>query len=427
MIRIIDTQRGRQALERLVGRRDRDDRDVLKNVAAIVGDVRRRGDAAVAEYARRFDGLRKPIEVTAREIGDGAARAPREVRRAIRDAARNIRVVAERQRPRSRVVRVAPGVAVELRVVALSSVGCYVPGGRHPLASSLLMTAVPAGVAGVGEIVAVCPRPEPAVLAAAAEAGVTQLFRIGGAHAIAALAYGTRRVPRVEKIVGPGNAWVTAAKHLVSRDCDVDFEAGPTELVIVSAGGRWPRSPAPPEWIAADLIAQAEHDPDARAILITPSRRLADEVARAIAVRLPSVPAARAAIRRNGAILVTPDLSTAIEIAERMAPEHVFCDDDAVARRVRRAGTVFAGRWSAPAAGDYATGSNHVLPTNGAARTRGGLSVSDFVKVMAVQRVTAQGLRGLAAATTALARAEGLEGHALSIEVRQPGGRGRGR
>ena len=232
-------------------------------------------------FARRFDGLAKPVEVSREEIEEGASEVPMEVRRAIRVAARHIRTVARRQVPRSWSVSPVKGVSISQRAVPLETVGCYVPGGRYPLPSSLLMTAVPARVAGVRSIIAACPRPAPVVMAAAIEAGVTRLFRIGGAHAIAAMAYGTGTIPRVDKIVGPGNAWVAGAKALVSSDCAIDFFAGPSEIAIVSDRGRAP-------WIAADLLAQAEHDPDARAVLFTPSRRLAAAVAREVKRQMPS-------------------------------------------------------------------------------------------------------------------------------------------
>jgi histidinol dehydrogenase len=395
MYRVIESS-DRRAIERLLDRRERRARDVERRAAVIVAAVRRRGDAALETYARRLDGLDGATELTPREIMDGAARAARDVRRAIATAAAAIRKVAERQVPRPQRVTTAPGVTIELRPVPFARAGCYVPGGRFPLVSTMLMTAIPAAVAGVGEIVAVSPRPAPAMLAAALEAGVARFFRIGGAQAIAALAYGTRRVPRVDKIVGPGNAWVAAAKRIVAPDCDVDFEAGPTELVVVSRGGN-------AAWIAADLRAQAEHDPDARSILITPNGRLAREVSQ---------------LWTECAIIQTRDLDEAVALVNRVAPEHVACDDDRVADRIANAGTIFVGRWSAPAAGDYATGSNHVLPTGGAARTRGGLSAADFVKVVAIQRVTREGLRRIGPAAVTLAAAEGLRAHARSIEVR---------
>jgi histidinol dehydrogenase len=395
MYRVIESS-DRRAIERLLDRRERRARDVERRAAVIVAAVRRRGDAALEAYARRLDGLDGATELTPREIRDGARRTPRDVRRAIEAAAAAIRKVASRQVPRARMVTTAPGVTIELRPVPFERAGCYVPGGRFPLVSTMLMTAIPAAEAGVREIVAVSPKPDPAMLAAALEAGVSRFFRVGGAQAIAALAYGTRRVPRVDKIVGPGNAWVAAAKRLVASDCDVDFEAGPTELVVISRTGN-------PEWIAADLRAQAEHDPDARSILITPIRRLARRASQ---------------LWEDCRIILTRDMDEAVALVNRMAPEHVSCDDDGTVDRIENAGTIFVGRWSAPAAGDYATGSNHVLPTGGAARTRGGLSAADFVKIVAVQRVTREGLRRIAPAAVTLAAAEGLRAHARSIEVR---------
>ena len=306
---------------------------------------------------------------------------------------------------------VAPGVTVEQRVIPLDRVGCYVPGGRYPLPSSLLMNAVPARVAGVTEVIATCPRPDATVMAAALEAGVDRLFRVGGAHAVAAMAYGTTRIPRVDKIVGPGNRWVSAAKSLVSADCGIDFYAGPTEILIVAVKG-------PAEWIAADLIAQAEHDPDARAVLVTPSRRLAAQVATAVAAQLPDEGPAAASLWANGGIIVTRNVDEAMALANQAGAEHLVVETEAMAREVRVAGALFVGPWTAQVAGDYAIGSNHVLPTAGAARFHGGLNAADFVRLVSVQRVSERGLRRLAPTITTLARAEGLEGHARSIEVR---------
>ncbi len=305
----------------------------------------------------------------------------------------------------------AAGVTVQQRVCPLDRVGCYVPGGRYPLPSSLLMTAIPARVAGVREIIAVCPRFDPAVLCAAEVAGVTRLFTLGGAHAVAALAFGTASVPRVDKIVGPGNKWVAAAKQYVSRECAIDFEAGPTEILILSETGN-------PEWLAADLIAQAEHDPDARALLVTSKRRLAERVAAAVARQMPPDGPAPLSLASNGGIIVTRSSREGIALANRMAPEHLVVDDERQAEAVRRAGAIFVGPWTAQVAGDYAIGSNHVLPTGAAARFRGGLSAADFVRVVSVQRLTAAGLRRIAPTITAFARAEGLAGHAASIDVR---------
>jgi histidinol dehydrogenase len=273
------------------------------------------------------------------------------------------------------------------------------------------MTAVPAGVAGVPDIVAVCPRVDAVIAAAALEAGVTRLFRLGGAHAIAALAYGTARVPRVDKIVGPGNRYVAAAKALVAPDCPIDFEAGPTELV-------WATSGANPEWVARDLLAQAEHDPDARAFLVTTSRREAEAVRDELLRLMPAGGAAATALAQNGAALVTPSRRGMLDLVNRIAPEHLATDDAWLIAQRPAAGTIFAGAWAPPAAGDYATGSNHVLPTAGAARFRGGLNAADFVRVVAVQRVTRTGLRGIAGPAVAMARVEGLTAHAASIEAR---------
>jgi histidinol dehydrogenase len=373
--------------------------------------VRIRGDRAVLEYAVKFDQLEGSIEISPAEMRSAAKGVPRDVREAIRLASRNIATVARKQVPRAWRVNTVPGVTIEQRVTPLDRVGCYVPAGRYPLPSSLLMTAIPARVAGVGEIIAVCPRPDATVMLAAVEAGVDRMLRIGGAHAIAALAYGTSAVPRVDRIVGPGSAYVAAAKALVSRDCAIDFFAGPSEIVVVSAAGR-------PDWIAADLIAQAEHDEDARAILITPSRRLATAVASELERQLPAAGIASDALRRNGGIIVTHSMNEAIALCQRAAPEHVVCDDQRCAAKLTRAGTVFVGSTSAQALGDYVTGSNHVLPTSGAASARGGLSAADFVRVSSVQTVTSRGLARIGPPAARLARAEGLEGHAMSIDVR---------
>ena len=400
-----------RAVRHVFERNHATDLAIERRVGRIVNDVRRRGDRAVREYARKFDRLRGPIEITAEEIRRGARETPPAVRSAIKEAARHIRRVSARQLPKGWRTSVVPGVVIEQRVTPLDRVGCYVPGGRYPLPSSLLMTAIPARVAGVREVLAACPSPEPAVLAAAAEAKVSRLFRIGGAHAIAAFAYGTATVPRVDKIVGPGSAYVAAAKARVAPDCPIDFYAGPTEIVIVASGGN-------PEWIASDLIAQAEHDPDARAMLLTPSRRLGRDVVTAVDAQLDEHPAARASIARHGVVLITRTVDEAIERANDIAPEHAVTDTAALANRLTKAGTVFVGPYAAQAAGDYATGSNHVLPTDGGARFRGGLSAADFVRINSIQRLTRQGLRRLAPIAISLAHAEGLRAHAASVARR---------
>jgi histidinol dehydrogenase len=410
MFRIINAA-DRTALEGLFARDERADRALDRRVRAIVGRVRTGGDRALLRFARQFDDVRAPIEVGIDEMREQAARVPADVRRAIRQAAHHIARVAFRQIPMHWDLEVVPGVVVEQRVEPIARVGCYVPGGRFPLPSSLLMTAVPARVAGVREIIVVCPRPEPAVMAAALEAGVTRLFRVGGAHAIAALAYGTGTIPRVDKIVGPGNRYVAAAKAIVSRDCAIDFFAGPTEVVIIAGTGR-------AAWIAADLVAQAEHDPDARSLFITWSGALAGRVAAAVATQTRGRAIATASLAAHGAAIVTRSAADAVALANRIAPEHLVVGDERLTRGPLVAGAVFVGPYAAQAAGDYATGSNHVLPTSGAARFRGGLSAADFVRVMSVQRVTRDGLSRLAPIVLPLARAEGLEAHAASIEER---------
>jgi len=410
MIRIVDAS-NRRAVSALLSPERTRDAATERRVATIASAVRRDGDRALIRYARELDGLTGSIEVTREEMQRGARDVPAPVRAAIRTAARNIRTVATRQVPRGWRTRVAPGVTVEQRVVPLDRVGCYVPAGRYPLPSSLLMTAIPAAAAGVTEILAVCPRPVPVVMAAALEAGVSRLFRVGGAHAVAALAYGTETIPRVDKIVGPGNRYVAAAKALVAADCGIDFYAGPTEIVIVATRG-------PARWIAADLIAQAEHDPDARAVLITPSRKLAEQVASQVAAQMPDEGPARAALKAHGGAIVTRTAAEAVALANDAAPEHLVVDDERMARQVRCTGSLFVGAWTAQVTGDYAIGSNHVLPTAGAARVRGGLSGADFVRQITVQRLTAAGLRRIGPTVIDLATAEGLSAHAASVAMR---------
>ena len=362
-------------------------------------------------YARQFDNLSGAIEVPRSEWESATRAVPAAVRRAIRDAAASIRRVSKAQVPKGFRVMVRPGVTVEQRVVPLARVGCYVPAGRYPLPSSLLMTAIPARAAGVPEVIVACPRPDATVFAAALEAGVDRLFRMGGAHAVAAMAYGTRTVPRVDKIVGPGNRWVSAAKSMVTADCAIDFYAGPTEILVVA-------SKTPPGWVAADLIAQAEHDPDARAVCITTSARLAQAIATEVALRIPKDGPAAASLWKHGGIIVAASMNEAVSLANACASEHLVVESDEIAARMTNAGAIFVGQWTAQVAGDYAIGSNHVLPTAGAARYRGGLNAADFVKLISVQRVSERGLRAIADTITTLARAEGLESHARSIEAR---------
>lgn len=384
----------------------------------ILKDVRRHGDQALIRYARKLDGLdfrKQGFCVSREEVRKAYRLVPRGFVAALRLAARNIRAAARLQLPQGWEVETRPGVIVGQMVRPLDRVACYVPGGRYPLSSTVLMSVIPAQVAGVREILLTSPRPAPAVLVAADVLGIKKIFRLGGAHAVAAFAYGTESVPRADKIVGPGNRYVAAAKKLLAGECGIDFAAGPTELVIVGSRGC-------PEWIAADLVAQAEHDPDALALFITPSRRLAFDVRAAVAglLRRLRLPVAEKALRRQGAIILTRNLEEAGKLSNDLAPEHLALLDGAtgILSRIQSAGSVFLGDSSPVAAGDYATGTNHILPTGGAARLRGGLSAADFVKTISVQRLSRSGLSRLRRAIVTLAGTEGLKAHAHSIETR---------
>jgi histidinol dehydrogenase len=391
--------------------------DIEPAVRKIVDDVRRNGDAALLKYAHQFDGLHSEQQMRVRESEMKAAwkQAPAQLKTALQKAAQNIRQFCEWQKPKA-WTKSRGGSSLGQLIRPLDSVGCYVPGGRFPLVSTLLMTVIPAQVAGVRNIPVVSPRPSAEVLAAAAMLGVEEFYRVGGAHAIAALAYGTESIPRVTKIVGPGNLYVTAAKKLVAFDCSIDMLAGPTEIVIVSTRGK-------PAFIAADLVAQAEHDPETLAVFITTSPKLA----RAVEDQLQWAGQDKNAIAQQslgsrGAILIADSREQAFEWANRIAPEHITVDRNKKdLALVRNAGSIFIGDYSAQAAGDYASGPNHVLPTAGAARFRGGLSVIDFVKVISVQELSSTSLRKLASTIVGLAETEGLRAHAESIRVRCPG------
>jgi histidinol dehydrogenase len=405
---------------KFLARRGSHDAAAERIAARILTDVRKHGDPALFRWALRLDGLRltrKSLWITRPEIRAASRNVPRGLTRAIEHAARNIRRVAEEQRPRSWTITVEPGVCVSQRVTPLGTIGCYIPGGRFSLFSTLLMTAIPAQVAGVKRIVVACPKPSPALLAAAEILGLTEIARMGGAQAIGALAYGTRSIPRVDKICGPGNRYVTAAKRIVSNDCAIDMPAGPTEVLILATDGS-------PRYIAADILAQAEHDPDAVALLVTPSPRLAKAVAAEVEKQLGDLPKTNPAwksLRLASAILVAPSLDAAILFANRVAPEHLSIPDanKKLIEKLSEAGSAFLGPWSAQPIGDYASGTNHVLPTSGWAHARGGLSVADFVKCSSTQEISRVGLKRLAQVVTAMARAEGLEAHARAVEVRQ--------
>ena len=380
-------------------------------VRGIIRRVRSQGDSAVRRYAERWDGLGsgQSVRVSEAEIQSAWKAASRDLRESLSTAATNIRRFCEWQRPVD-WQRQRDGILLGQMVRPLDSVACYVPAGRYPLVSTVLMTVIPAQVAGVGRICIASPRAHPQVLAAAGMLDVREVYRIGGAQAIAALAYGTPSIPRVDKIVGPGNLFVTAAKKLVSFDCAIDFLAGPTEIVILSSRGR-------AEFIAADLVAQAEHDPDALAVFITTRADLAEEVNNVASALARQNPAARESLGASGSILRAKTRRQAIEWANRIAPEHITVDEQDLPF-IRNAGSVFVGDYSAQSAGDYASGPNHVLPTGGAARFRGGLSVLDFMKLISVQKLTAPGLRRIAGVVGTLAETEGLRAHADSVRIR---------
>ncbi len=386
---------------------------VFPAVQRIVAEVKRQGDRALFRYAAKFDGL----------SGPGALRVPRDhmaeawqgtdpqVRDALNVAAAQIRSFAQQQLPKSWTSSSVLGLKTGQLARPLESVGCYVPSGRHPLPSTLLMTAIPAQVAGVERIVIVSPRPARETLAAAHLLNIREFYCVGGAHAVAALAYGTPSLEKVDKIVGPGNLYVTAAKRLVAFDCAIDMLAGPTEIVITSNRLRATD-------IASDLVAQAEHDPEALAIFITTREDLAKSVLAETKLRSRGNPVARLSLARNGLILLAANINEVRDITNRLAPEHLTVDAPSDLKWVRNAGSVFIGRLSAQPLGDYISGPNHTLPTGGMARVRGGLSVNDFVKLITIQQYAQKAIRQLGPRAIDLAEAEGLLGHAEAIRMR---------
>jgi histidinol dehydrogenase len=384
-------------------------------VRPILEAVRKRGDRALLDYARRFDGLeRRSVRVPRKELGAAARGLSPEFRKAVKTAASNIRAYADRQMPREWTSNPKAGLRLGQVVRPLDTVAAYIPAGRYPLPSTVLMTVVPAQVAGVPNVCIASPKAVLEVFGAASILGVTDVFQMGGAQAIAAFAYGTRTVPRADRIVGPGNIYVAAAKKLLAGEVGIDFVAGPTEILIIAEDGD-------PRHLAADMLAQAEHDADASAVLLTTSKRLAGAVAQEIEQQLSVLPTAQVAakaIAGNSAILLVRSIHEALEISNRVAPEHLSIPNEALLAKVRHAGSVFVGPFSPEAAGDYASGPNHVLPTSGMARQRGGLAVTDFLKVISVQQLSAAALKRLGPTITTLARAEGLEAHARSVEVR---------
>lgn len=407
VIRILGAAKAGTLLKRRAARMD----EAEKTVRPILDDVRQRGDKALIEYAKKFDGFDgKSLRVVPSMDG-----VTKDFRDAVRVAAKNIRAFAKLQLPRPLLKTLAPGLKAGQIVRPIPAMASYIPAGRYPLPSTLLMTVIPAQVAKVPTICVTTPKPVPEILAAATMLGVENVYAIGGAHAIAAFAYGTRTVPRVDRIVGPGNIYVAAAKKLLAGDVGIDFVAGPTEILIIAAEGN-------PKWIAADMLAQAEHDTDASAILLTTSKALAAAVEAELDWQLeylPTAPTAREALRKNSAILIVESLDEAVELSNRFAPEHLALHHTELLPGIVNAGGVFLGPFSPEAAGDYAAGPSHVLPTGGAARLRGGLSSADFVKTIATQSLTARALDKLTFPIATLARAEGLEAHARSVEVRR--------
>jgi histidinol dehydrogenase len=411
MLRILDLSKAGELITRKAARLA----EAEAVVAPILEAVRKRGDEALLEYARKFDQLcGNDVRVQRGDFDAATARVTPDFLAAMETAAANIRAFAEMQMPRETSVAHPDGRTLGQIVRPLESMGAYIPAGRYPLPSTLLMTVIPAQVAGVKTVCVASPHPSVEILAGCRYLNVGHVFRMGGAQAIAALAFGTASVPKVDRIVGPGNIYVSAAKKLLAGEVGIDFVAGPTEIVIISADGD-------PRHIAADMLAQAEHDVEASAILLTTSRELADLVALEVSRQLETLPTcvvAAEAIRKNSAVILAPSMEAAMEVSNRLAPEHLAIHDPALLPLVEHAGSVFIGPNSPEAAGDYASGPNHVLPTSGAARIRGGLSAADFVKVISVQELTLEGLAKLAPAITTLARAEGLEAHARSVEVR---------
>jgi histidinol dehydrogenase len=433
-MRILEGRKRDRFLQALDQRGADDLAEVEPAVRRIVKAVRRNGDRALRRYAERWDGLGKnglgknglgkyePVRVSEDELHEAWQKSPAKLQGAIRQAADNIRRFSEWQKPQEWKREIHPGVCVGQLVRPLESVGCYVPGGRYPLPSTVLMTVIPAQVAGVPVIRVVSPRPAQATLAAAAFLGVREFYRVGGAHAIAALAYGTESIPKVSKIVGPGNRYVTAAKKLVAFDCAIEFLAGPTEAVFVSDEGD-------PAFIASDIVAQSEHDPDALCIFITSSRALATAVQTEVQTAVQTAvqtkvrrltrtnPIAAKSISRRGAILLVESLDDAVDLANRIASEHLTLPA-ARASAVKNAGSVFLDEFTPQSAGDYISGPNHVLPTGAMARVRGGLSVLDYLRIITCQEISHEGMRRIAPSAIALAEAEGLRGHAESLRVR---------
>lgn len=391
----------------------------LEKVKKIVIDVKRRGDKAIISYTKKFDKIplaKNKIQISKKEVKEAYKKVNPKIINSLKIAAINIARYAEYQLPGEWKKKINEGILVGQIVRPLDSVGCYVPGGNYPLVSSVLMTVIPAKVAGVNEIIVCCPKITNEILAACGIAGATKIFRVGGAQAIAAMAYGTETIPKVNKIVGPGNVYVTAAKKIVYGDAGIDFLAGPSEIMIIAEKSN-------PEFIAADMLSQAEHDVMASAILVTPNTSLAGKVKQEIEKqinKLKTKAIAKKSLEDFGAIVVVKDMDEAFEFANDFAPEHleITTYDENVLSKVRNAGAVFLGDYSPEAAGDYCSGPNHVLPTQGTAKFRAGLSVMDFLKMPTFQKLTKKGLEGIKNTIIDIAELEGLDAHAKSVKKR---------
>jgi len=410
------------ALEALTRHEAAQDDEVEATVRAIIADVRKRGDAAVLEYTRKFDRLQAKsmaeLIVPRAMLEAALAALPAAQRDALTQAAARVRRFHERQLAQSWEFTDAEGTRLGQRVTPLARVGVYVPGGKAAYPSTVLMNVIPAQVAGVGEIVMVSPNAAPMALAAAALAGVHKVISIGGAQAVAALAYGTETVPRVDKVVGPGNAYVAAAKRQVFGQVGIDMIAGPSEILVIGDGA------APAAWVAMDLFAQAEHDEVAQSILLSPAAAYLDAVEASMAKLLPALPRRKvieASLAARGALILTRSLDEACALADRIAPEHLELaveDPDALLPKLRHAGAIFLGRWSSEAVGDYCAGPNHVLPTAGTARFSSPLGVYDFQKRSSVIGVSEAGARTLGRVAATLAEGEGLQAHAAAAAMR---------
>ncbi len=393
--------------------------DALNRIRPVVRDVKLFGDKALFKYTKLYDCFsitKNTIKISKREIKEAYKKVDKATIASIKKAADNIKKYSKLQLPKSWSKEISKGVKVGQKVIPLDRVGCYVPAGQYPLPSNVLMTVIPAKVAGVKEVI-ICSPPKPdnyAILVAADIAGANAIYRVGGAQAIAAMAYGTKSVPKVDKIVGPGNIFVTAAKKLVYGDVGVDFLAGPSEIVVYSEKGN-------EKFIAADLLAQAEHDRLAKSIFVTTNKKLASKVKKEVEKQLKCLPTksiAEESWRKNGKIIVSKNINQAFKIINDIAPEHLEIENESQLKKVKNAGAVFIGDYSCESAGDYAAGPSHVLPTLGVARFRAGLSVMDFVKMPSIQTLTKQGLKNLSDSIINISKSEGLVAHKRAVEVR---------